>query len=213
MKIWIGNYRDHWISPYTMLEKVLWWKDWEKIDYDTPWVERWSDRLTPISRALQWLGERIHPRPEIIKIDRWDTWNMYVTLAQITLPMLLQLKAAQHGCPFTHDDDVPEHLRSTMVPPKAEEYDVDANHWARWDWIMGEMIWAFEQLQPDCDWEAQYRTGELKWTWGPKDDNNCREMIFDRENYHCDDAAIKQHQQRIDNGLRLFGKYYQSLWD
>jgi len=213
MKIYIGNYRDHWISPYTMLEKLLWWKDWDKIDYDTPWVERWSDRLTPISRAIQWIGKKINPRPIIIKIDRWDTWNMYETLARIILPMLQQLNASKHGSPYVDDVDVPEHIRSTNAPPKAEEYDVDGFHFDRWDWIMREMIWAFEQLQPDCDWEAQYITGELKHSWGPKDENGCREMILDRSNYHCDDEAIKKHQARIDNGLRLFAKYYQALWD
>lgn len=213
MKIWIGNYRDHWISPYTILEKALWWKPWDKIDYDTPWVERWSDRLLPISLAIQWLGKKLNPRPTIIKIDRWDTWNMYGTLATIILPMLKQLNECKHGSPYVDDQDVPEHIRSTQAPPKAEEYDVDGFHFDRWDWVMRELIWTFEQLQPDCNWEAQYITGELKHTWGPKDDSGCREMILDSSNYHCDDEAIKRHQARIDNGLRLFSKYYQSLWD
>ena len=78
---------------------------------------------------------------------------------------------------------------------------------------MQEMIWAFEQLQPDYDWDQQYITGELTHTWGPKDEFDCREMILDRSNYHVDELGIQQHQARINNGLRLFGKYYQSLWD
>lgn len=213
MKIYIGNYKDHWISPYTMLEKALWWKDWDKIDYDTPWVERWADRLEPISRAIQWIGRRVNPRCQMIKIDSWDTWNMYGTLAQITLPMLKQLNECKHGAPFVDDEDVPEDIRSSNTRTVTEDYEVDEFHFQRWDWAMQEMIWAFEQLQPDYDWEQQYITGELKHTWGPKDDSGCREMILDRSNYHVDELGIQQHQQRINNGLRLFAKYYQSLWD
>ena len=213
MKIYIGNYRDHWISPYTILERVLWWKPWDKIDYDTPWVKLWADRLEPISRAIQWVGCRVNPRPQIVKIDRWDTWNMYGTLAQITLPMLKQLNQCKHGAPFTDDQDVPEHLWSTKAAPKANEWDVDQFHFQRWDWIMQELIWTFEQLQPDCDWEQQYITGEITHTWGPENGTGFREMILDKSNYKVDDEAIKQHKLRIDNGLRLFGKYYQHLWD
>ena len=30
---------------------------------------------------------------------------------------------------------------------------------------------------------------------------------------HFDDEGYKKHQERITNGLKLFGKYYQALWD
>jgi hypothetical protein len=31
--------------------------------------------------------------------------------------------------------------------------------------------------------------------------------------YHCDYDGMKVVQDRIQNGFRLFGKYYQALWD
>ena len=32
MKVWLSNYRNHWISPYTILKKVCFWeKDGETI--------------------------------------------------------------------------------------------------------------------------------------------------------------------------------------
>ena len=31
--------------------------------------------------------------------------------------------------------------------------------------------------------------------------------------YKYDKEAHEKHDERIDNGLRLFGKYYQGLWD
>jgi len=30
---------------------------------------------------------------------------------------------------------------------------------------------------------------------------------------HEDKIGLKKHQERINNGLRLFGKYYTNLWD
>jgi hypothetical protein len=33
-----------------------------------------------------------------------------------------------------------------------------------------------------------------------------KQMIVDKE-------GLEKHQDRVDNGLRLFGKYYENLWD
>ena len=74
-----------------------------------------------------------------VRIDKWDTWNMDVTLAHIIVPMLKQLKATKHGAPLVELEDVPEHLRSE----KTNEYGVDDTHFERWDWVMDEMIFAF----------------------------------------------------------------------
>lgn len=237
MKIYISKYRDHWISPYTILDYVFWWTDWSKCSrrkgipsleeernyVEHPeWVERWSDRLTPISRAIQWIGQRVYPRIEYVKIDRWDTWNMDHTLALIVLPMLRQLKDAKHGAPLVDDEDVPEHLRSTAAEPKENEWDTDSNHFDRWDWVMGEMIFAFE-CKLDDSWEDQFRSGEIDMVWVPVDAagnevprGEHKYFQMDRgpnDTYQCDYEGMKLVQQRIENGFRLFGKYYQALWD
>ena len=120
MKIYISNYRYHWISPYTIIEYVLFWTDWSKCgrnkgviadkDYvDHPkWVDRWADRIQPISTAIRVVLDFIHPPIKYVKIDRWDTWSMDHTLAHIILPMLKQLDKEKHGAPYTNDEDVPE---------------------------------------------------------------------------------------------------------
>jgi len=40
-----------------------------------------------------------------------------------------------------------------------------------------------------------------------------RQVDGPNNTYKCDYEGMKVVQQRIDNGFRLFGKYYQSLWD
>ena len=72
-----------------------------------------------------------------------------------------------------------------------------------WDQILDEMIWAFEQKCRD-NWEDDYlgdyvedqkngsMVGSFKW---------------------IDHEGLKTHQERMSNGFRLFGKYYENLWD
>ena len=120
MKIYINKYRDHWLSPYTILEKVYYWSE---IDYDEPVIEKWSDRLLPISKAIQKVLDFVHPKINYVKIDRWDTWSMDHTLAEIVLPMLKQLKKDKHGAPLVDDEDVPEELKSTSAQPRENEWD------------------------------------------------------------------------------------------
>jgi len=220
MKIYISNYRNHWISPYTIIENIFFWTDWSKCgrnkgviedkDYvDHPeWVERWAKRISPISVAISSVLNVIHPQIKYIKIDRWDTWSMDHTLAHIILPMLKQLDKTKHGAPYTDDEDVPEYLRSHMAQPKENEWDTDSLHFMRWDWILAEMIWAFEQEIRDDD-EAEFfdhsECGDEKFPWD-KDGQYISKVKVDRE-------GLEAHQKRKAKGFRLFGKYYQNLWD
>ena len=226
MKIYISNYRYHWISPYTIIEYVFFWTDWSKCgrnkgviadkDYvDHPkWVDRWADRIQPISTAIRVVLDFIHPPIKYVKIDRWDTWSMDHTLAHIILPMLKQLDKEKHGAPYTDDKDVPEYLRSHMAQPKENEWDTDSLHFMRWDWIIAEMIWAFEQELKDDD-EAQFYDHSVY----EKDDGKTNFDQFFKDisdgvkRTKVDDEGLKAHQERKANGFRLFGKYYQNLWD
>ena len=81
-----------------------------------------------------------------VKIEPFDTWSMDHSLAYIIHPMLLQLKKTKHSSPSVDDEDVPEELRSTSAPTKEYEYDIDAFHHGRWEWVLDEMIWAFEKI-------------------------------------------------------------------
>lgn len=200
MKVYISKYRNHWISPYTILEKVFFWRE---IDYDEPIIEKWSDRLHPLCTGLQKLLDFVHPEINFVKIDYYDTWSMDYTLSKIVVPMLKQLKETKQGAPITDDEDVPDHLKSTNSK-KESEYDVDGNHFARWDWIMDEMIWAFEQNVDTNSEDKFYDHSEVN------DKANITEQI---SKLKIDRIGLDAHLARKANGFRLFGKYYQGLWD
>ena len=187
MKINIGPY-PRWFGPYQLAEKLLFWKD--KEDDAVFAFGEWLDDHTPIARISQWFFSK---RKVEVRIDSYDTWSMDHTLGLIIVPMLKQLKATKHGSPSVSDADVPEELRSPMGYLATEDYDVDDNYHKRWDWVMDEMIWAFEQTI----------------------DETSDDHFFDRsvEPYVYDKDGHRAHMQRIDNGIMLFGKYYQGLWD
>ena len=237
MKIYKSNYRNHWISPYTVLDYMFFWTDWSKCSRDKSisffdkqlpyvdhpeWVEKWADRLVPISRAIQRVLDFIHPQINYVKIDKWDTWNMDHTLSNIILPMLKQLKANQHGSPFVDDDDVPTELKSWACWPKENEWDTDLNHHKRWVYVLDEIIFAFEH-KVDDSWQDAYRSGEHDILWVPVDvkgnevpkgEHKYTEMRRGpNDTYVCDYDGIKKVEERMANGFRLFGKYYQGLWD
>ena len=197
MKVYISNYRDHWISPYTILEKIFFWRE---IDYDEPIIEKWSTRLEPISVALQKFLDFVRPRVVDVKIDYWDTWSMDSTLAPIILPMLKQFRDTKHGSPMVDLEDVPEYMRTTTTEDYdsqkvfdfysedvPEGYDIHK----RWDWVLNEMIFAFEHIV-DETWENEYYSNDIH-----KGDYDGMMAVHDR----------------IGNGLRLFGKYFRHLWD
>ena len=225
MKVYISKYRNHWFSPYTFLEKVFFWKDWAKRDGpDYPeWVEKVSDKLEPISKGIQWVLDKVHPRINYVKIDRWDTWSMDSTLAPIILPMLKQLRDSKHGSQVVEMEDVPEYMRTTDTPDYDDQLVFDWYHdetdtqkckcdvHTRWDWVMGEMIFAFESFT--YDWEEKYRSGVHDIVW--KDLGNGMSAMEKGPNdtFEVYWEGLEKEQKRIDNGLRLFGKYYRGLWD
>jgi len=213
MKVYLSNYRNHWLSPYVILKTICFWeKDEDRIynlndDVNNPY-EKWVNFLNPICEVWQKFLDFIHPRFNYVKIDRWDTWSMDHTLAYIIHPMLVQLNKTKHGAPYTDDEDVPEYLRSHMAQPKENEWDTDSLHFMRWDWILNEMIWAFEQELKDDD-ESQFfddsECGDEKFPWN-KDGQYVSKLKLDTE-------GLESHQKRKANGFRLFGRYYQNLWD
>jgi hypothetical protein len=65
-------------------------------------------------------------RAEHVEIEPHDTWSMDCTLAMIIHPMLVQLKATQHGHPASLTEQ-------------------------EWDQILDEMIWAFGHKSKEMD--------------------------------------------------------------
>lgn len=128
-----------------------------------------------------------------IRIDNYDLWDLGHTLALIVHPALVKFRENLLSTPMTDPSDGLE-TSIGNEPDFSEE---------RWAYIIDEMIFAFDALAKD-DWEDQYfdyidvdLTGNLIDQLG--------KAKIDRE-------GLIKHNARIDNGLRLFGKYFRGLW-
>ena len=157
-----------------------------------------------------------------VRIDKFDTWNLDHQLAYIILPALLQLKAIKHGIPGGLAKDIADQIDGQLVfdfihDDKDEVFDKRVNEW---DAIMDKMIWSFQQvLDGDYDDKYQHGTSEYVWVDGPSWTDP---VTGETHNTHIsknigdswfDIVGHQLHEERIQEGLELFGKYYRSLWD
>lgn len=160
-----------------------------------------------------------------VQIDGFDTWNLDHTLAIIILPALLQLKATKHGIPGDFAEVGGENYSfQSCFDFYSETHNDSFNEGCkRWDEVLDKMIWSFQQLALE-EYDAQYHHGKSEYDW-VKTDKQFPNPVTGKieETYQMVDKNPAQtwydhighqlHEERIQEGLELFGKYYRSLWD
>ena len=208
MRVKIGSYRNRLICNIhsNHINKKYGYVGWPEVqDRKDRVLESIEDRVQSVYNVVNWLWLDRRTQKVKVRIDEWDTWSMDSTLALIILPMLKQLQETKHGAPLVDDADVPKRLRSTKK--QQEKYNKngseDSKFFERWDWILNEMIWAFEQKTRD-HWEDDY--------YGPYIEGEDGKILSGHFEWE-DDKGRKAHQERMTNGFKLFGKYFENLWD
>ena len=160
-----------------------------------------------------------------VQIDPYDTWGLDHTLALIIYPALLQLKATKQGVPSEFAEVGGEHHGTQdSFDFYQESYD-DA--WKagleKWDETLDKMIWSFEQLLKG-DYDEQYHHGEAEYDWVKTNKQYPNpitgkveatyQMVDKNPDEHWyDTVGHMKHNERIQEGLELFGKYFRSMWD
>lgn len=213
MKIYLGKYVSY-LNVYKITDRLGW------LGFSEDSLEKAADWLvdnTPLQRVLDRVNE-MRPRRVSVRIDEWDTWSADHTMSTIIHPLLVKLSEHDSGIPAVDMEDVPETLRHVYGTDSGdEEWERDSLFWMkqRWNWVLGEMIFAHASIIDDS-WAEQFHHGPSDIDWvetGELDENGDmleqavfhKDSRFDREGYQA-------YSDRIDNGLRLFGKYYRSLW-
>lgn len=205
MRVLLGNYINF-FGPYQIAEKLLFW-----MNPDDDRVFRLGEILSGdvnekpslLARFCQYIHDR-RTRTIYVKIDDFDVWNVDGTLALIIAPLLKKLKTAKHSSAKVDDCDVPDHLKSTSAPPVEKPWDIDDNWEARWDYVLDEMIWAFEQHDSRLESEAQF--------WDSSDVDHTLPVMQQVKQMHYDRLGHEAWLQRKQKGFELFGKYFTSLW-
>lgn len=117
-----------------------------------------------------------------------DLWSLDYTIAKFALPRLIELKKIMHGVPHS------------MFEPLSEgEYNHDAEQMRiaeeKWNETLDEMIFAMDYIANNRDMDYY-----PKKTWPEK-------------TTHEDYEDLRKVEERVQNGLILFGTHFRSLWD
>ena len=161
-----------------------------------------------------------------VEIDKFDTWGLDHTLALIILPALIQLKNTKHGVPSEFVSRIGGDFDGNLVFDfiKEDENEVFDRLCDKWEEVLDKMIWSFQQLSIDEDYDSKYHHGEMKIGWKTSEYKYTNpitgkveetyEMVDENPDEHWYDHVGHQlHEKRIQEGLDLFGKYFRSLWD
>lgn len=156
---------------------------------------RWYHRLLGLEEGDQKVK---------VKIDHYDIWNVDKTLSYIIVPLLKDFRENLCGIPRIDFDDAPAYLQPDEDEKKLLQEHGEVSDYCekRWKYILDEMIYAFESdliNDEDAYWIEEpsfsVEDGTVKKVSGE----------FDKEGYQW-------HQERVQNGRRLFAKYYNALW-
>jgi len=160
-----------------------------------------------------------------VEIERFDTWSLDHTLAIIILPALIQLKHTKHGIPseFCDDHAADYQTQQSFDFMRDDEDKVIVKGEEKWNEVLDKMIWSFQQLALE-DYDNKYHHGKMEIDWiktnktYPNPVTGVIEPAYemkdkDPKSHWYDRVGHELHEQRIQEGLELFGKYYRSLWD
>jgi hypothetical protein len=121
-----------------------------------------------------------------IEIHDYDTWSGDLTLALIAVPLIEKIKEKKQGSPVVEDEDVPDELkRINNTDPDHPEYQLDSAWSERWSYVLDEILWGLKEVRD----------------FFPTEDN----LVFNT-------SEFQEYKNRFENSMRLFGKYFTSLW-
>jgi len=229
MRVDIGKYK-YYVGPYQIAEMLMFWipKYNDKHEYTKAYdkyVHRFGEILadTPINTLCEWIDTK-QKRKIKVKIHDYDTWSMDYTLALIILPMLKKLKETKHGSVIVDLEDVPLQYRysdDSEYENAQRAFDfyndedsvkIECDHHVRWDWVLDEMIFAFEMILNDGNWMDAYKTSYPMTEEESKHQSVLNKLYSKNVKIVYDWDSIEKVENRITNGLILFGKYYRGLW-
>lgn len=160
-----------------------------------------------------------------IQIDRFDTWSLDHTLALIILPAIIQLKETKQGVP----GDFAEVGGEDYIEQCSFDFYTETHAWAfnekvkQWDEVLDKIIWSFQQII-NSEYDKIYHHGHIDFDFVKSDTlyknpitkklEETYQMVDKNPEGHWYDIIGHQlHEERIQEGLTLFGKYFRALWD
>lgn len=160
-----------------------------------------------------------------VEINNFDTYSLDHTLAYIILPALLQLKDTKQGIP----SDFANVGGEDFTQQTCFDFYRESNDWAfnkrveQWNEVLDKMIWSFQQILID-DYHSKYHHGNPEYDFLESDkqypnpvtgklEKTYRMVNTNPGDHWYDFVGHQLHEEKIQEGLDLFGKYFRALWD
>lgn len=235
MKVKIGNYPRHWstmrFSEWCHAKNHKKEFGWQVEESEYNWLDKVIEKVCDVWQVVlnNTVNRFFNKRTIKVRIDGHDTYSADHTLALIIVPLLKELRLSKNGSPMVDNEDIPEHLKMTKREQKIfdegswnkrlkatekEKDFINKKYHDRWDWVLGEMIHAFE-CEIEDDWDKQFTSGQLDMQFKEVEvnGNKFHEMVRGpNDTYKIDREAMEKAYARRKNGRMLFAKYYGALW-
>ena len=141
-----------------------------------------------------------------IEIDDYDTWNLDHTFSLIAIPLLEKYKEDVLKDMFHPVLDSDVHY----LPDDDNVAEEKNNEWID---IIDKMIYAFKGIADSPDFFVDYDSishEEAKEKGYDLIDGE--DLRLDISPFYVDREAQRLHNDRVREGLELFGKYFRHLW-
>jgi hypothetical protein len=150
------------------------------------------------------------------KRQTWQTgfpheqaWNFHSWHSETVVPRLKHLRNNLNGCPSEMFEKDYDHSTAYELPKAESELAMD-RAMRNWEKTLDKMIWSFEHWDDTIDpiKPKDYDPRHKKTTYS--DGSVGYEGLDDRD---WDWTLCEKHNERVQEGLNLFSKYYLNLWD
>ena len=144
----------------------------------------------------------------------YDAWDFKSRHAEWCIPRLKHLRDNHIGYPAQMEDESGENIGldiQTVPPAEGEEGKEHFDKCSKkWEAILDKMTWSFENLDkhPNPIYPDDYDKSQKKTTY---DDGSVSYEALDKRK--PDYTPLEEHEKRVQEGLDLFAKHYQNLWD
>lgn len=185
MKVHIGPYKN-WIGPWQIACAVFFWVP-KHIENDARWDVRLRDRFFDFldDSFVRGICDWVHEQRKRKVVIKLDPYDTWSADYTLALIILPVLKQLR----------ATKH-GSAMVDDKDVPKHLRSTNAPPKEHSFG----VDENLHARWDWALD----EMIWTF---------EQLTDPEDKDLFGDETKKRDKRIENGLRLFGKYYRGLWD
>tara|TARA_Y100000593_G_scaffold42861_1_gene82056 strand:- start:26128 stop:26760 length:633 start_codon:yes stop_codon:yes gene_type:complete len=146
--------------------------------------------------------------------SHYDAWDFKSQHAKWCVPRLKHLRDNHVGYPVCMEDENDKGEWSdtqSVFPADSEEgRDHFDKYGKRWETLLDKMIWSFEHLDDLVEpiYPDDYDKRQNKITY---DDGCVAYEALDKRK--PDYTPIEEHRKKVQEGLDLFAKYYENLWD